>query len=193
MDPDFVHITALQQGDDEALTELIKLHKETVFRFILRYVGNEVDAADLTEETFVKVYFNAEKYRRKAKVKTWIFTIATNLCRDWHRRNKRHLKRSVSWNADSEDAPSLVERQPDQAPSVPSQIQAFELDNHLRVAISQLPSKLKESFILCILEDKTHEECAALLEVSSKTVETRIYRARKHLKQSLYGYINYLI
>lgn len=189
MDPDLVHIEKLQGGSDDALTELMTLHKEAVYRYVYRYVGNASDAADLAEETFVRVYFNASKFKPKAKVKTWIFTIATNLCRDWHRRNKRRVSELTSWGDDEDGDTSLVDSQPDEAPSVRDQAQLSELDRHLQLAVDRLPQKLKEPFLLSVLEEKSHDETGELLGLSSKAVETRIYRARKLLKESLAGFI----
>lgn len=188
MDPDLVHIEKLRGGCDDALSELMTLYKDSIFRYVFRYVGNEADAAELTEETFVKVYFNAAKFRPKAKVKTWIFTIATNLCRDWHRSNRRRSLEVAVWVNEDGEARPLVESQPDDSPGVRDQAQVAELDDCLKAEIAKLPPKLREPFLLSVLEEKSHEETGELLGISSKAVETRVYRARKLLRETLDRY-----
>jgi RNA polymerase sigma-70 factor (ECF subfamily) len=183
MDPDLEFIQALQRREDSGLNELMARHKEAVFRFIVRYTQNETDAADLTEETFVKVYFNAHKFRAKAQVKTWIFTIAANLCRDHYRKRKRHphISLDTAKNAGRELSKNLSPQEPTSA----QQAEINEFTEAIEKGIAQLPHKLKTPFILSALEDYSHEECATILNCSSKAVETRIYRARKSLREWL--------
>jgi RNA polymerase sigma-70 factor (ECF subfamily) len=181
MDPDLEFIQALQRGEDSGLNELMARHKEAVFRFIVRYTQNETDAADLTEETFVKVYFSAHKFRAKAQVKTWIFTIATNLCRDRYRKRKRHPHISLDSTESSGDELRLSHKDPTSA----QQAEFNEFTEAVEKGISELPHKLRTPFVLSALEDYSHEECAAILNCSPKAIETRIYRARKLLREWL--------
>src|SRR5690625_5309822 len=88
-EPDLALLEAVQKGDEPALRELMNRYREPVFRFAWRYVRNQSVAADITEETFVKVFFKSSSFRPHAKVSPWIFTIAANLCRDHHRRESR--------------------------------------------------------------------------------------------------------
>lgn len=186
MDADFLSIKKIQQGEEAGLVELMSRHRESLFRFVYRYVANEADAADLTEETFFRVYEKADRFRPNAKVTTWMFTIAGNLCRDFIRKNK---KRSWDLSLDAEvgdqtgatimGAFASDSNDPSEAASVK------ETTGDIQKAVMRLPQKLKFPFIFCILEDNSYDECAEVLKTSRKTVETRIYRARKILREEL--------
>lgn len=186
MDPDLDLMRRLQTGEEAALNELMARHKEAVFHFILRYTRNEADAAELTEETFARVYFHAAGFQPKAKVKTWIFSIASNLCRDRHRKKKRFGLFSLDEEKGIDEPYSLRERLPDERQVSPAQAtETRETIELIEKEIDRLPVKLKIPFVFCVLEGHSYEECAEMIQRSVKTVETRIYRARKILRQLL--------
>jgi len=89
VDQDLELIVDLQDGDEAGLTAIMERYKDPLFGFIYRHVQNESDAADILEETFVKVCLNCQRFKPTARFRTWLYTIATNLCRDWARRRKR--------------------------------------------------------------------------------------------------------
>lgn len=185
IDPDWLLISALQAGDENALTELIHKYEQPLFRFIFRYVGAEETARDLVQETFVRLYFNAAKFKRQAKFSTWLHTIATNLCRDYSRSKQyRRSRATVSFNAFGQDESRTADTSEDPAEA----LLTSERVATLQAAIAELPHKLKTALILFALEDRSQAECAELLGVSAKTIETRVYRARKILEQKLAAY-----
>lgn len=186
MDTDLLAIERIRSGDEQGLVELMERHRESVFRFCYRFVSNETEAADLAEETFVRVFQNASKFRPRAKVVTWIFSIAGNLCRDFLRRGKKRrndvsLSSTVAGSESLElaDVVESDDRSPDQNAIANESLSAIES------AIASLPYKLKFPFIFCVLEGHSYDECAEALDTNRKTVEMRIYRARKALRQDL--------
>lgn len=96
-DEDFQSMTRIREGDEQGLIHLMEKYRETVFRVAMRYADNESDAAELTVDTFHRVYKNAHRFKPTAKVRTWIFSITENLCRDFLRKNKK-FKKTVSLN-----------------------------------------------------------------------------------------------
>jgi RNA polymerase sigma-70 factor (ECF subfamily) len=181
MDEDLRAIERIQLGDEAGLSDLMHRHKEAVFCFSIRYTGNEADAAEITEETFYRVYLNAAKFKPKAKVRTWMFSITANLCRDFLRRRKKtsllsSMESGDEWLKNSIDEPGLNPEE-----EAISKEAVVEIES----AIHELPHKLKFPFIFCVLEDHTYDECAEVLNASRKTVETRIYRARHFLREKL--------
>ena len=80
----------LQSGHAAALNDLMTRHAPPVFRFLCRMVGNEDDANDLAQETFVRVFKSAKSFRAEQKFSTWLFTIAANLARNHFRWRSRH-------------------------------------------------------------------------------------------------------
>ena len=184
-DPDLTLVQALKAGEEHALNALMDRHREGLFRFVLRQVHNEADALDLAMETFVRAYFNIEKFRPAAKFATWLYHIALNLCRD-HLRSRayQYSLRTVSFDAPAQEGgdPSLLqttEGRPDQKTDRLEELIVLEK------AITQLPEDLKNAFILAALEDRPQAETAELLGISLKAVETRVYRARKLLLEKM--------
>lgn len=186
MDTDLLAIQRIREGDDQGLVDLMERHRDSVFRFVYRFVLNEADAAELTEETFFRVFQNAGKYRPKAKVATWIFAIAGNLCRDFLRRSKKR-RGDLSLDASLGDSVELTRgdriASPDRDPE--ERAIANEALAAIEAAIYALPHALKFPFIYCVLEGNSYDDCAETLGSNRKTVEMRIYRARKLLREGL--------
>lgn len=182
MDEDLDAITAVRDGDEAGLVALMQRYREPVFRFAYRYAGNATDAQWLTEETFAKVYFNASKFKPSGSVKSWIFAIAANHCRDFLRREKRRRSALSLSSAASEGGPTVEETLPDPKRDAAASAMEEERLEEIRQAIQSLPEKLRFPFVFCVLEDHSQEEAAAVLGTSRKTVELRIYRARKILQ-----------
>jgi len=180
-DPDLLLVRALQAGDKSALDEIIRKYEGPVFRLIHRFTGDAETARDLLQETFVRVYFQIQRFKPRARFVTWLYAIATNLCRD-HARSKRYLQSHVTDSLDAPDARrDLASREPDPAASAESREGLAVLEN----AIAQLPHHLRVALLLFSIEGHSQIECAELLGISPKAVETRVYRARKILEKAL--------
>ncbi|MDA3874372.1 MAG: sigma-70 family RNA polymerase sigma factor [Kiritimatiellae bacterium] len=185
-DPDLQAIRSIQQQDEQGLIDLMSRHRAPLFRFIYRFVRNEADAAELTEQTFLKVYLKADRYKPKAKVSTWMFSIAGNLCRDFLRRNKkRAADSSLDAPLGSEGNHTLADRLEGNAGTPEGEVVSSESLAAIEAAVDALPHRLKFPFIFCVLEDQTYDACAEILKTNRKTVEMRIYRARKLLREQL--------
>jgi len=181
-DPDIQAMLRLQHGEDLALNEIMDRWTPRVSSYLIRYVGNEADAADLTQETFVAVYRARLNYRPKSKFSTWLFGIATNQARQRLRWRRRHPEVALELDraANREEHPSLVqERTPGH------DVLQTERARAVRAAILDLPDDLREAVTLFEYEDLSHAEIAAIARCSTKAVETRLYRARQHLRESL--------
>tara|TARA_R110002167_G_scaffold117672_1_gene293790 strand:+ start:1164 stop:1730 length:567 start_codon:yes stop_codon:yes gene_type:complete len=186
MDEDLATIEAIRNGDESALVLLTERYREPIFRLAFRFVSNSTDARSLTEEIFEKVYFNASKFQPRSSVKSWIFTIAANRCRDHLRREKRYRwMRSLSSSFTSDDEKhsdlDIVDDQPNAAESTERDERLLEMQN----AVQSLPEKLRFPFVFCALEGHTQDEAAEILHLSRKTVESRVYRARRELQVML--------
>lgn len=182
MDPDLTLIQAIQAGDDSALNELINRHRESLFHFVYRYLRDETVARDVVQETFVRAYFKAGRFKPQALVKTWLYAIALNLARDEARKfSKRN--RQISLEAVAADATQRELSDPGAAPST----QADQADDCARMqeAIAQLPEKLRDALVLFSLEGKSQKEVAEILSTSPKTVELRVYHAKQKLREWL--------
>ena len=180
-DPDLALVRALQAGNESALNELIHKYEKRLFCLIHRFIGDAETARDLLQETFVRVYFQVHRFKPRARFVTWLYAIAINLCRD-HARSKRYRQGHVTDSIDAASAHhELAAGNPDPAAAADSRERLTALEN----AIAQLPHDLKTALLLFSIEGHSQQECAELLGISAKAVETRVYRARKILEKAL--------
>lgn len=184
---DRADMARLVSGLDAALNDLMERHAEKLFRYLIRCLQNEDEAADLSQETFVRVYQQRKKFDRGQKFSTWLYAIASNLVRDYYRGQKRHPHVSLEATRDEAGA-GLGEMIPDQMPSPSEELQAGERADAVHRAISELPEELRVPLILAEYEELPQLEIGEILGCTAKAVETRIYRARQQLRIRLGKY-----
>jgi len=171
-------------GHDAALNDLMERHAERLFHYLLRSLQDESDAADLAQETFVKLYQSRDKFDTRQKFSTWLYAIASNLVRDRYRWRSRHPQ--VSLNAENPATGiDFRETLPEQKPSPSETVQAEERADAVRRAVAALPEELRVPLILAEYEERSQAEIGEILKCSAKAVETRIYRARQQLRVTL--------
>lgn len=181
---DRVDMLRLAAGQDAALNDLMERHGKKLFHYLIRCLRNEEDAADLSQETFVRVYQHRAKFDPQQKFSTWLYTIASNLVRDQYRWRTRHPQ--VSLEADSDDTSGWFgETLLEPKPSPSEKLQAEEHTNMVRKAIAALPEELRIPLILAEYEDRSQAEIGEILDCTPKAVETRIYRAKQELRLTL--------
>ncbi len=174
----------LQAGHDAALNDLMARHATPVFHFLWRMTGNEADASDLAQETFVRVFKSCQSFRAGEKFSTWLFTIAANLARNHFRWRARHPNLSLDAENPETDQ-SLAGTLPTSAPGPGEQALAGERAAAVRQAVQQLPEDLRAAIVLCEWEERSVAEAATILEATPKAVESRLYRARQALRERL--------
>jgi RNA polymerase sigma-70 factor (ECF subfamily) len=175
-------------GQDTALNDLMERHATPVFHFLCRMVGNEDDANDLAQETFVRVFKSRGSFRTNEKFSTWLFTIAANLARNHFRWRSRHPNISLETeNAETEQ--TLGSTLPSDAPAPDEQTLATERAEAVRATVGKLPEDLREAIVLCEWEELSMAEAATILETTPKAVESRLYRARQLLRERLKSWL----
>ena len=186
-DHDRTNMARLAAGHDAALNDLMERHGEKLFHYLIRSLQNENEAADLAQETFVRVYQNRAKFNPAQKFSTWLYAIAGNLVRDCYRSRIRHPQ--VSLNAKDEASDMEFGERLADANLIPGEsMQALERTDVVRKAIAALPEELRAPLILAEYEEMSQIEIGEILNCSAKAVETRIYRARKQLREMLKSY-----
>jgi RNA polymerase sigma-70 factor (ECF subfamily) len=177
-------MTRLAGGHDAALNDLMERHAERLFHYLLRSLQNQEDAADLAQETFVRVFENRMKFDPNQKFTTWLYTIASNLVRDRYRWRSRHPQTSLdAENDDSETGLKGTLRASE--PNPDERLQTEERAETVRKAVAVLPAELRQPLILAVYQELPQAEIAVILNCSVKAVETRIYRARQQLRRIL--------
>jgi RNA polymerase sigma-70 factor, ECF subfamily len=181
---DRADMARLAAGGDAALNDLMERHAPRVFHFLYRMLGQEDDAHDLAQETFVRVYQHRSSFKLDARFTTWLYTIAGNLARNHLRWRSRHP--NVPLDAPpSDSAPGLGELLPAPGSSPDEAAQREERLAAVRTAVGQLPDDLREAIVLCEWEDFSVAEAATVLEPTPKALESRLYRARNLLRGKL--------
>lgn len=181
---DRADMARLVGGHDAALNDLMERHAPAVFHFLCRMLGNEDDASDLAQDTFVRVYRARGSYNPAQKFSTWLFTIAANLSRNQLRWRSRHP--NVSLDAEAESTEQTLGDTLPAATSTPHQAaDEAERVQRVRAAVQALPGDLREAVVLCEWEDLPVAEAATVLSTTPKAVESRLYRARKLLRDRL--------
>jgi RNA polymerase sigma-70 factor (ECF subfamily) len=188
-DRDRADMEKLQAGHDAALNDLMERHAALIFQFLWRMTGNEADANDLAQETFVRVFKSRDSYRGEHKFSTWLYAIAANLARNHFRWRSRHP--NLSLEAESPEAEqSLAATLPSNAPTPKEVALASERARAVREAVNRLPEELREVTVLCEWEERSVAEAAIILVTTPKAVESRLYRARQILRERLKIWLN---
>jgi RNA polymerase sigma-70 factor (ECF subfamily) len=144
------------EGDEPALRELLRRYQEPLSHFVHRHTGGR-DVEDLFQETWLRVVRNAARFQRDKRFSTWLFQIAVNLCRDWHRRRPpepAEVPESAAGSSDPVDAGLDAAR-----------------------LLATLPGPQREVLILRYYDDLSEEQTAEVLGIPRGTVKSRMHNA----------------
>lgn len=175
-------ISNYQAGDEKALEQLIALHLQPIYRFIYRSIGRPEEASDLTQEVFVKLWKNIDRYNPDQNFKTWLYKIARNTAIDWLRK-KKTLNFSHLEPADS--AENFEATIPDPEPLPDKIFEQKELGVWLEKALDQIPTDYKTILLLHLNDQLTFEEIAEVVDKPMNTVKSQHRRALIALRKYL--------
>src|SRR5580700_6344825 len=153
MQADTALVLRAQANDRAAFNEIVLRYKSKVYNFIFRMVHSPLDAEDLTQETFVRAYTSIRSFQSRASLNTWLFRIATNLCIDHSRKNKKSQGLTVSLSQDGDSEEEETQRDiPDVAFDPQRLLLNKELGARLNEALRELPEKLRTVVLLYDIE-----------------------------------------
>jgi RNA polymerase sigma-70 factor (ECF subfamily) len=169
-----------RRGDEAAWRELVTRHSRKVFGLCYRFAGRVDEAEDLTQEVFLRVYQNLDRYRSGAGAfTTWLMTVARNHAIDhYRRRREERQRRDDSAGGEMELLPSAAE----------GPVMALERKERVQLVqrgLRALPEDLREPIVLCDLQGLPYEEAAKVLAVPLGTVKSRLNRGRLELAKRL--------
>ena len=167
-----------RRGDREAFTQLIVQYQVPLYNMALRMVGGREDAADITQEAFMRAW---EKIRtlREAPFKSWLFQIAANLCYDHFRRARRY------GDMPEDDQSGKVVGLGVATPDPQERAEANERNRLVRESIAALDHDMRMAIVLRDVNGLSYEEIAGVLRVPLGTVKSRIARARSAVQERL--------
>ncbi|CAN7609346.1 RNA polymerase sigma factor [Phenylobacterium sp. LjRoot225] len=168
-------------GEDRAFAELVRRHKDGLYRLLRRYTGDPDDAYEAAHEAFIAAWSALGRYDPDRPFGAWLRVIAINKARD---RGRRALVRRILFGARPIEESEAMEAA-DPAQPADLALIARQRTQALDRAIAALPPQLKAPLLLTAFDGFSQQEAAEILDVSTKTVEMRVYRARKLLAERL--------
>lgn len=170
-----------QAGDKRAFDQLVTMHKEGLYRLVRRSIGDEHDAYDILQESFVSAWLALRRYDPTKPFAAWVRAIALNKCRD-HGRRLTVRRRILKIFALEQPRPGQ-----DIAAELRTEREALKAMRLRRLdeAIAELPAFYKEPLLLTTVTGLSHQETAAQLNTTIKAIEMRIRRAKKKLSEAL--------
>jgi RNA polymerase sigma-70 factor (ECF subfamily) len=178
-------------GDLEAFDRLIRRYEDQVYSVAYRLLGNEDDAADVTQEVFIAFYRHLHRFRGEAKLSTWLHRITTNAVKNfWNRQKRQRVYQTQSLDiADDPDDPPPIEMMADSRPDPRREAAGLELVDIVERKLQQLDPEFREVVVLRFIEGLSYEEVAAATKEPLGTVKSRIYRARRMLRELMADYL----
>jgi len=168
-------VVAASAGDEHAYGKLVRIYQTRLYNFVRSMVRNDELAEDITQESFVKAYFSLKKLQNPGSFKSWLFRIANNNTLDYLRK-----KRLPQVDVDEHIRESYVDD------STPEQRVISDVrTKHIQEALMQLKEDQRAILVMCDLQGLSYQEIAEALDIPFGTVQSRIFYARKKLKEHL--------
>ena len=178
-------LTAHIEGDSGAFSELMDRYKNDLLHFLIRFVGSRAAAEDVFQESFLQIHISAETFDSSRRFKPWLFTIAANKGRDWHRKYSKRtvlsLSQDIGGNGEGTRFIDLMEAD-QELPD--ASLLDIEQTNSIRNAVDQLPSHLREILLLSYFQQMSYVQIAESLQIPLGTVKSRLHAAVAAFSQS---------
>lgn len=169
-------VSACQAGRRQAFDLLVERHRRTVYQLCYRFVGNHEDAADLSQDVFLRAYRALGRFRGDASVSTWLYRIGVNAC----------LNR-----VSGKPAPMVALDDTAELPAPPadpaSALMASQRAAHVRAAIARLPKRQRATLVLRMYHERSHREIAEILGTTEGAAKANLFHALGNLKKFLSG------
>lgn len=169
--------------DKTKYSYLIEQYKDTIYNYALYMMGNRMDADDVAQEVFIKIWKNISGFNILA-AKAWIMRTTHNLCIDYLRRRKKNVENES--DLENDNLKEIADRNYANKPDKLAEFNQGETE--IKAAIKSLPDSLKSIFVLYELEGMKYREISKTLEIPINTVKVYLLRARKKLQKKLRAY-----
>jgi RNA polymerase sigma-70 factor (ECF subfamily) len=171
-----------QSGDSDAFRLLVEQHSRAVFRLAFRMTGNEQDAEDVVQETFLRAYRQLDKYEARASFSTWLFRIASNYSLDLIRMRKRHEDKRERGKAEERD---ILQTLPVNTPGPDRITYSRQVQERVNEALNELSGQERTAFVLRHFEGMSIDEIGEALGTGTNATKHSIFRAVQKLRRSL--------
>ncbi|MDQ6735058.1 MAG: sigma-70 family RNA polymerase sigma factor, partial [Nitrospirota bacterium] len=175
-------VRAILSGDKEAYGTLVVRHSQTVFRVAFRITGDEADAEEVVQETFLRGYQRLESFESRSQFGTWIYRIAVNCALNMMNKRKIEATHQIAEDAD----PSQRQVQVADAAAGPERLlMSREIESLQKAAMQTLTTTEQTAFILRHMEDRSTEEIASALHIAPNAAKQAVFRAVQKLRRGL--------
>lgn len=172
-------VSRVQAGDANAFEELVTAYEKNVYNLALRMTGNPEDAADMSQEAFLKAFHSLHSFRGESKFSVWLYRIVSNVCLDFLRRKSR--RQTVSLSTEDDDGGEAQLELPDESQAPEALLEQKLTRDAVRRGLEALPPEQRQILLLREIQGLSYDEIADALALESGTVKSRIFRARKRL------------
>ncbi len=184
-------IRKLRERDEKAFREIVELYRNRVYNLTFRMMGNAEEAEDVAQEVFITVFKSIDSFRGDAKFSTWLYRVTANHCKNRikylsrrHERDKSEFDETID-----RDQASGALTGPSVSPRPDRHLEAVELEQVMRKAISELEEDHRLLVILRDIEELSYEEICHITELPEGTVKSRLHRARMALRKKMQRYV----
>ena len=176
---EYAVVERVRAGDTNAFEALVTAYQKQIYNLTLRYVSSPEDAADLTQEAFLRAYRSLDSFRGDSRFSVWLYRLATNICIDFLRSRSRGTASSLTVENEDEEIEELDV--PDARFEPQKELERLELQRAVREGLRLLSEDAREIVILRELEGLSYAEIGERLSLEAGTVKSRLFRARKAL------------
>jgi RNA polymerase sigma-70 factor, ECF subfamily len=179
---DLAAVERTRAGDTAAFRVLVERYGRSVFRLAFRMTGNEFDAEDVVQETFLRAFKQLDSYESRSSFSTWLYRIAANYSLDLIRSRKRHASRRVTESTDEEDILDSVKT------TEPGQDRIYysaQVKERLDAALQLLSDQERTAFLLRHFEGQSIEQIGAVLDLGVSATKNSIFRAVRKIREAL--------
>lgn len=180
-------LEALQAGDRAEFARLVDAYSTQIYRLALKMLGNEQDAEDVLQNTFMKALLSIEKFEGRSSLSTWLYRIAVNEALMSLRRQKPTVPVAMDYEDDDDEIQHPTQFT-DWCCLPEDELLSAESKGYLDEAIRRLPEKLQVVFLLRDIEGLSIRETSEALDLTETAVKTRLLRARLNLREQLSTY-----
>jgi RNA polymerase sigma-70 factor (ECF subfamily) len=175
-------IARVQAGDRDSFRMLVDRYSQSVFRLAWRMTGNEQDAEEVVQESFLRAYRQIGKYESRASFGTWVYRIASNYALDMMRARRRMGRHTAPLPEDHTD---LMERLPTEAPGADRLVFSGQVGKRIEEAMAELSEQERTAFVLRHYEGQSIEEIGQALSLNANATKNSIFRAVQKLRRAL--------
>ena len=186
-DSDAALVTRAREGDQDAFRVLVERHSQALFRLAFRMTGNEHDAEDMVQETFLRAHRQLGRFESRSSLSTWLHRIAANCSLDLLRKRQRRAEADRAVDLESGEAGAAVlshEPAPDQ------QLYHAEVQQRVERAMEQLTPMERTAFVLRHFEGRSIEEIGTVLGAGASATKQSIFRAVQKIRRALEPVVN---